>query len=397
MPPRTRAGNSDPSTAGDIVGWLEERAPRSWAAEWDNVGLQLGSRRRPVEVLSMALELTSPVADEALAAKADLLILHHPPIFQPLRSLAEDQPGVAPLLALAAADVAVYAAHTNLDAAPELGTNAALARALGLDEMRPIEPLNEPGPAKIVTFVPPDCLAAVRSALSEAGAGVIGDYAECSYELRGHGGFVPLPGADPYIGAVGDREEVEEVRLEMVCPRAKLRAAVEALIASHPYEEPAFDLYGLLAPSRGAAVARSGALPRDMQPAELRDWVAERLGRLCSESLSDQIRPAVRLVSAAARPLRTVAVCGGSGGKIVERIARAGVDAYVTGEIGHHDAHRAQELGLTVVEAGHWATEWPVVRLLAEALQAVFPAVDVRLSTICTDPWREREEESAGR
>jgi dinuclear metal center YbgI/SA1388 family protein len=375
-------------TVGDLTTWIEQRAHPCWAEEWDNVGLQLGRREQPVRLALVALELTSEVAQECRQAEADLLIVHHSPIFRPLPSLADEHPGVGALLQLAAARVALYAAHTNLDVAPEIGTNVALARTLGLAQLQSIGEVGERGEAKVVTFAPPEQLAAVRNAMVQAGAGVIGDYAECSYELTGRGGFVPLPGADPFVGEVGRREEVEEVRLEMVCPRTSIAAVVAALVAAHPYEEPAFDVYGLLARPTGAGRAQRGTLPQAMTVAGLVGLVGERL--TVRDDARSPVVPTVRTTGPAQRVVGTVAVCGGSGGKLLDEVHAAGAEVHVTGEVGHHEALRATELGLTLIEAGHWATEWPVVPALASALQEAFAQVEVRCSRCCTDPWERQ-------
>ena len=303
--------------AEDLIALLEELAPPEWAEDWDNVGLQVGSAQREVEVALVCLDLTQATLEEAFEREAGLVITHHPPIFRPLRSLADTEPMARLLGKALARGLCVYAAHTNLDVSPR-GVSAALADRLGLVAHRPLAPVAEGGHYKLVTFLPPHDVAVVSEALFTAGAGVIGDYRGCSFRLEGTGTFVPGPAARPAYGEPGRPNTVEEVRLEVRVGRRELSAVLEALLASHPYEEPAYDIYPLAGQVPGAGMGRMG---------ELREAVSlEELVERCARALGN---PRVRLAGDPERPVSRVAVCGGSGGGLVSTAARAGAEALV--------------------------------------------------------------------
>lgn len=230
-------------TVGDVWASLDAWAPFAHAAEWDNVGLLAGRPEWLVRRVLLTIDLTDAVAHEALRRGANLVVAYHPPIFKPIRGVTPTTPGPTSLLPdLLAARVAIVALHTAVDAAVG-GTNDVLLDAFDVVERRPLEAVvNEVGSYKLVVFVPPGEVETLRKALSAAGAGVIGHYAECGFELPGRGTFRGDETTSPTVGRRGVLEHVEETRLEMVVPRARLADVVRALYATHSYEEPAFDL-----------------------------------------------------------------------------------------------------------------------------------------------------------
>ena len=362
-------------SVGDVCSLIENAAPRETAYAWDNVGLQLGVPGAPVSKVLLTLDLTPAVADEAAALGAELIIAHHPLLFKPRASLAETDSQTRLIASLIRRSLAVYAAHTNLDVAPKIGVNAALARVLGLVDCRPLLPLDRELMAKLVTFLPQEAVLAVRAALAQAGAGVIGDYAECSFALHGQGTFLGADSAHPAVGEAGRFETVAEVRLEMVLPRRCQGQAIAALLEAHPYEEPAFDIYPLLNNPRELGLGLVGKLP---EPVEF--------GSFCATVRTRLAAPEMRVVAARGGPVRWVAVLGGGGGGEVKAAADAGADAFVTGDVKHHDGLLALELGLGVLDAGHYATERPGLDSLAEFLRAESP-LEVHVTALSTDPF----------
>ena len=347
MPPMVRAR--------DVIAAVERLAPPSLAEGWDNCGLQVGDPSAEVRRVLVALTPLSEVFDEA--AEADFLLFHHPPIFTPLKSVdASSYPGDLISRALRNG-LAVYAAHTSYDAAPD-GVSVALARALALEG--PLEPVSPRGSLrKLVVFVPVENADAVAEALSGAGAGRIGDYTRCTFRSAGTGTFLPGGGSDPYLGERCRLERVEEVRLETVVPAHLARAAGDAAKAAHPYEEVALDVYPVEGFPEGCGYGRIGTLPEPLTAAELVSHV--------SDSLGFPARP----VSEGHRSIRRVAVLGGSGGSFIPEVAASGAEAYVTGDLDYHDALLAESLGLTAIDAGHAATELPSLDPLAERLAAL--------------------------
>jgi dinuclear metal center YbgI/SA1388 family protein len=333
---------------------VERIAPSPLAEEWDNCGLQVGDPAAGVGRVLVALTPLPEVFAEAEEKGADFLLFHHPLIFRPIRSLdASRYPG--DLLARAIRNgMALYAAHTSYDAAPA-GVSVALSEALGLQG--PLLVVSPRGTLrKLVVFVPEDNVDGVVLALSEAGAGVIGDYTECTFRTRGTGTFRGGDESNPYLGESGLLEKVDEVRIETVVAGHLAGHAAEAATAAHPYEEVALDVYPVEGTPEGCGYGRLGALPRPLTPEELREHVSGSLGF-----------PA-RLVADAGGRVERVAVLGGSGGSFVPEVAAAGADAYVTGDIDYHDALLAESLGLTVIDAGHAATELPSLAPLARRI-----------------------------
>ena len=336
---------------------VERIAPLPLAEEWDNCGLQVGDPAAPVGLALVALTPLPEVFEEAEEKDADFLFFHHPLIFDPLKGLVTSSyPG--DLLARAIrADVAVYAAHTSYDAAPA-GVSVALARALGL--RGPLRVLSPRGALrKLVVFVPEENVDAVTEALSGAGAGEIGDYTECTFRSRGTGTFRGGDEANPYLGEKGRLERVQEVRVETVVAAHAVGRAVDAATAAHPYEEVALDVYPVEGSPEGCGFGRVGTLPESLTVEELREHVSGSLGF-----------PS-RLVADVGRRIETIAVLGGSGSSFIPEVAASGAQAFVTGDVGYHDALLAESLGLTVIDAGHAATELPSLEPLALRLAEI--------------------------
>lgn len=363
------------ASVSDWMAYLDDLYPPAWTQEWDNSGFQVGDRSAEATRVLVALDPTEEVIREAADRGCGLLVTHHPLLFRPRTRLDVADP-VARAAALAlTSGVAVAACHTNADAASP-GVSDALADALGVRVEGPLEPTAAGEQVKLVTFVPPEATEKVLDALAGAGAGVIGEYTHCSFRLRGAGTFMPSAAADP---AVGEREvfnEVQEDRLEMVLPSGRLGAATRALVEAHPYEEVAYDVYPL-ATRLGLGLGRVGTLADPLDAAGLADRCRERLG-------AD-----ARLAGDPERRVERVAVCGGSAASLIPAAIAAGADAYVTGDVKHHDALDASAAGLAVIDAGHHATEWPFVRALAERLRAS-DLGEVQVSEVATDPFGGR-------
>ncbi|MCH7548795.1 MAG: Nif3-like dinuclear metal center hexameric protein, partial [Candidatus Krumholzibacteriota bacterium] len=231
-------------TVGDVHDALDAIAPFRYAADWDNVGLLAGRRDWPVAAAMLAIDLTDAVAAEAISRGVNLLIVYHPPIFKGIKSVTPHAEGPTSLLPdLLAERIAIMALHTALDHAAG-GTNDVLLDTFDTASRRPLQPIvHESGGYKLVVFVPAAEVDRLREALSAAGAGVIGNYSHCSFELCGRGAFIGDETTNPAVGRKQTLERVDEVRLEMVVPPGRVGPVVRALHANHSYEEPAFDLY----------------------------------------------------------------------------------------------------------------------------------------------------------
>lgn len=363
-------------TCAEIVAVLEELAPPALAEAGDRIGLQFGRPEQVVERVLVCLDVTPAVVDEAVRAGAQMLVSHHPPIWQPFTSLREDRPAQALAADLIRKGLGVYVLHTNWDKAPA-GVNACLARALGLEQVESLREAEAELFYKLVTFVPEGYEDVVRDALAAAGAGVIGAYSHCSFQIPGTGTFKPLEGATPFIGTKGELERVNELRLEMILPRKNLNRVLRALRQAHPYEEIAYDVYPLANRQAGAGLGAVGNLAGAAKLADLVERVKAALGV-----------PHVRLLGDPERPVKRVAVCGGSGGDFVALARRRQAELLVTGDVKYHQALEALALDLAVIDAGHWATERVSLPFLAEHLQNALPDLEVLVSAVEREPWR---------
>ncbi len=373
-------------TVSDWLTLVDARHPEATAQSWDHVGLQVGAPDAPVDRVLVALDVTSTVVAEAAQVPNTLVLAHHPLLFRPLAALTPDTATGRVALAAAQGGVAVAAAHTNLDVATDgAGTSDPVVRALDLVDVGPLTTATVPaGDVKLVTFVPHEHLDAVLDALAEAGTGTIGGYTHCSFTTPGTGRFRPGPDARPFVVAGDGRDgptAVEEVRVEVVVPRARVDAARAALATAHPYEQVAVDVY-LLADTTRPSLGRRGRLPAPMP-----------LGAVAARLRDALPAPDLRLAGDPARVVDTVAVVGGAGDSMVDAALAAGVDLYVTGDLRHHVVLDALEQGLALVDAGHHAVEvaalphW-IDLLRADAREQALTAAVVA-SAVSTRPWSD--------
>ncbi len=332
---------------------LRTLAPEHLAESWDRVGLQVGDPAWPVRRAMLCIDLTEQVLDEAIGKRVSLIVAYHPLIFQPLLALTTADPKQGLILRAVQERIAVYSPHTALDAA-EGGLNDWLCDGLGAGSRRPIRQTGavQGHGYKLVTFVPSEHLDALRAALAAAGAGVIGDYNECSFAVAGEGTFRGGATTHPRIGLRGRFERVRELRLEMVCPAHRLADIVAALRGAHPYEEPAFDIYRLEPPDPKAVLTATGQgrvveLDQPIAPASLVRLVKRRLG-------ADRLEVSI---PRSLKRIHRVGVCVGAGGALLSEAGQ--IDVLITGEMRHHDVLAAQQRGVMVVLAGHTQTERP--------------------------------------
>jgi len=341
------------------------------------VGLLCGDRTSPLRRLLCCIDLTHAVADEAIAIRADLVMAYHPPIFKPVSRLTAQSTGPeAAVFRCIAAGVAIYTCHTALDAA-DGGTNDVLAEMVGLRKTQPIEYVDTPGvdECKLVTFVPSQSVKKVADALFQAGAGVIGDYCQCSYRTSGQGTFMGGESTNPAVGKKGQLETVDEIRVETVVQNHDLPMVVDALRRTHPYEEVAFDVYPLKSPpTRG--IGRAGRLPR-----------AIALGTLARKLKRASCATCVQIVGDAHQKVEWAIILVGSAGTLPLKATSGSGDVIITGEIRHHDALTIARHRCTAIALGHWASERPALTALAKRLKRDLSGVKITLSRADRDPF----------
>ena len=360
----------------DIEHIVEAWAPHWTAWERDNVGLQVGDPGRTVRTVGVALEVTDRVIAEAVRRNADLLVTHHPLMFRPPRTLTPGSSTGRLALECAERKIAVYSAHTNLDVTRD-GVSFALSKTLGLRDIRFLAPL-EGVLAKIAVFVPPGHEEDVLRAFASAGAGEIGNYTHCSFRTPGVGTFLPTRQADPFMGTRGSLESTEELRIEAIVPRARVRETVERVRAVHQYEEMAYDVYPVDTPEAGYGMGAVGMLPH---PQTLGAFLRSVQRHLKADS--------VRFCGDAHRIVQRVAVCGGSGSDLITAAAKSGADVFVTADVTYHTWHDVPA-SMALIDAGHWETEHvilePLARRLRESAAERHERLNVYITRVVTNP-----------
>src|ERR1700730_13084901 len=361
-----------------VIDVLDEAYPPGLAESWDSVDLVCGDPDDVLSSVTIAVDATAAVVDEV--PEGGLLLAHHPLLLRGVDTVAASTAKGALVHRLIRSGRSLFTAHTNADSASP-GVSDALAHALGLT----VEAVLEPSPAvseldKWVISVPPENAEAVRAAVFAAGAGQIGDYSRCSWSVTGTGQFLPGGGASPAIGSVGAVERVVEDRVEVIAPARLRRAVLSAMRAAHPYKEPAFDIFALAPLPADVGLGRIGSLP---QPESLSTFVS-RVG-----SGLPQTSWGIRAAGDPNMTVSRVAVCGGAGDSLLDVVAAAGVQAYVTADLRHHPAdEHCRVSDVALIDVAHWASEYPWCEQAADVLRSAFGAdLSVRVCPIRTDPW----------
>lgn len=370
----------------DVERMLTEHYPIGSAESWDRVGLVTGDRGDHVNGILLTVDVTDGVIDQAIDLGANLIIAHHPLLLRGINAVDPDHPKGRMVIELIRRRIGLITAHTNADI-PVGGVADSLARALGLRDTRPLRTTPVSPYDMLITYVPTEHAATLLDALADAGAGLIGHYERCAYSSPGTGTFRPAAGADPYIGTVGEQEQVAEDRIEMVLDRNRRSQVLAALRAAHPYEEPAHQVIEVAAPADSGPVAGLG-----------------RVGTVEQQSLADfaaRVRAAlpetaggVRVAGDPGRVINTVALQGGAGDDLLDVARRTGADVYLTSDLRHHPASEAIAWpdAPALIDVSHWAAEWTWLPVLQQELNerladAGAGELPVTVSEIRTDPW----------
>lgn len=348
----------------DIMEIMAEFAPPRLAEDWDNTGLQFGGRGWQVGRVFIALEPTLAAVNQACEAGADMLITHHPLIFKPLSSVDVDSPTGAIIDTAARNQLAIFAAHTNLDSA-EGGVNDVLCRELGISNPSVLCPAPGAEHYKVVVFVPEDYAGAVIEAICSSPAGRIGNYSCCTFRSRGLGTFMPGEGADPWDGIVGELAEAQEVRLETVVEKTGLQQAIEQIRAAHPYETMAYDVFPLAQQQTREGLGRVGDVDPPGELAGLARRIKEKL------ALSS-----VKFSGPADLKIEKAAVCSGSGGGVLGQFLATDAQVLISGDLRYHDAVTACENGRAIIDIGHFASERLILPVIRQRLQDAFRRAD---------------------
>ncbi len=331
---------------------LNEVAPLSLAEPWDNCGLLVDAVDAFSSIL-VCLDVTPGVLDEAETLGCNLIVSHHPPIFNKLSRLSQDDIAFMAIKR----GISLYAAHTNMDKAPD-GLNQQLAEMIGLQDITGFGAGETQDYAKIVVFCPVSDEHRIRKALSDIGAGHMGNYKDCAFTTDGIGSFYPLNNANPAVGTVGRLENVPEIRIETLIQKENISAALEKIKEAHSYEEPVIDVYQLINPVQNTALGRMGRFSSKITVEEL------------VLTLKEAIQPAViKVAGDMDRLVEKAAVSCGAGGDMLYDALSTDADVLITGEVKHHQYLEAVKAGLVIIEAGHYDTEKQFVKTLHRRLQ----------------------------
>ena len=336
----------------DLLNNLDKIAPFFLQESFDNSGIQFADLDVPVIKILLSLDVTQGVLDEAIEKKANLIITHHPLLFSPLKQITKQK---NPLFyQVITGQINLIAMHTNYDLA-EGGLNDYVANLLGIKKISPLQDSSEKV-FKFAVYVPIQHADRVSQAIFKAGAGKIGKYTETSFNISGKGTFKPMGGANPFIGEIGKREEVQEIKIETVVAERDLDSVIQAMKDTHPYEEPAYDIYELKTKS-SYGIGVFGEIDKEVVISKFSLEVKNRLHALY-----------IRLIKSNNRKIKKVALCTGAGGSLLEQVSLKGADLYLTGDINYHSALRAKELGLNVLDVEHFDTEKFFIEALYEQL-----------------------------
>ncbi len=362
-----------------IMQIVEKIAPKKLAYEWDNVGLLIGDPKQEVDNILVSLDINEDIVDEAIKNQAKMIITHHPIILKPIKNIRWDTSMGQLLKKLIENSINVYCAHTNLDLS-ENGVNKVLFDTLKLTNEEILKPEIKEQLYKFVVFVPLTHVEEVKMSMGNAGAGWIGNYSHCSFSAKGVGSFKPTEGTNPYIGQPGVIENVEEMRLETIVPEKLLNKVLNAVLKAHPYEEVAYDIYPLSNTGKEFGLGRLG---KYSEPVAKEDFI---------KLIKNQLEVSVLKVAGNLPSfIEKVAVCGGSGGSMIQQAAFRGAQVLVTGDVSYHQAQDAQNLGLCVVDAGHGVTEKIAIPYFADLLHSELIALKINVgiivSKINSDPW----------
>ncbi len=355
----------------EICDYLNSEIPLSFQEEYDNSGLQVGIPDMEINSALVTLDVTEDVVEEAAREGCNLIVSHHPLIFNPLKKITHGTYTERIIFSAIMKNIAIYSSHTNLDYFRG-GVSNRMALKLGLKNVAVLSPLKN-RLLKLVVFVPEAQLPAVRQALFDAGAGVTGRYDQCSFTVEGTGSFRAGNGTNPFVGEKHKLHLEPEARLETVFWPHLRNNVVRALLDAHPYEEVAYDIYSL---ENNSTDSGAGCLGELDEPLPAEDFI-----RLLSEILgADGIR-----YSGSDKKIKRVALCGGSGSHLLGEAIAAGADSFVTGDVKYHTFQSA-ERKILLVDCGHYETEKFSAEILAELIIKKFPKFAVRFSKVNTNP-----------
>lgn len=356
----------------EIIKAIEAFAPPSYQENYDNAGLIIGNPEQTTTGALICLDSIEEVIEEAIQKKCNLVIAHHPLIFSGLKKINGKNYVERTIIKAIKNDIAIYAAHTNLDNVQH-GVNTKIAQKIGLKNCSVLEP-KRGLLKKLVTFCPSDKAAEVREAMFKAGAGKIGNYDECSYNLEGLGTFRAGKDTKPYVGERNMQHQEPETRIETIFPTQLQSGILKALFASHPYEEVAYDIYPLENEYQQVGSGLVGELDSPQNEIDFLKNIKTSLQTDC-----------IRYTALTGKKIKRVAVCGGAGSFLLKNAISVKADAFITADLKYHQFFDA-EGKILLADVGHFESEQFTVEIFYDLLMEKFPTFAVRLSKTNTNP-----------
>ncbi|MBW8324517.1 MAG: Nif3-like dinuclear metal center hexameric protein [Prolixibacteraceae bacterium] len=356
----------------EITRFIESVAPLALQESYDNSGLLIGNPADEVSGILITLDITEAIIDEAISKNLNLIVAHHPIIFSGLKKLNGKNYIERCVAKAIKNDIALYAAHTNLDSVFG-GVNSKICEKLELQNCQVLAPVSG-FLKKLVTFVPTADAEKVRKALFDAGAGNIGNYDSCSFNQSGLGSFRGNEQTNPYVGEKNQLHFEEETRIETVFPKHIQARVIQSLLNAHPYEEVAYDIYPLDNEFNQAGIGMIGELHSPADELEFLQKVKETFH--C---------PVVKHTQLLGKPIRKVAVCGGSGSSYLSKAIAQKADIFISGDFKYHQFFDAEQQ-LIIADIGHFESEQFTKEVFYELLTKKFPKFAVHLSALDTNP-----------
>lgn len=356
----------------DVIRVMEQLAPPSLQEAYDNSGLQCGDPGMNVTGILLTLDCTEEVLEEARRNKCNLVISHHPVLFKAVKSISGKTAPERIIRTAIKRDIAIYSCHTNLDNVIH-GVNGRIADKLGLQKRRVLAPIQDQL-LKLVTFCPVKHSEKVRNALFHGGAGVIGNYSECSFTTTGTGTFKGSESTDPFVGKKGMRHRENEERIEVILPKWKQSDVLESLLRAHPYEEVAYDFYPMANRWNHIGSGLVGELPRSVPEEKFLEGIRMIFGT-----------GVIRHSPLRGKAVRRVALCGGAGAFLIPKALQEKADVFITGDVKYHDFFLGEGKFL-IADVGHAESEQFTPEIFYDALRKKFPKFALRFSKIPVNP-----------
>ncbi len=356
----------------ELSQYLENIAPLNYQESYDNAGLIVGNGNAQISGVLITLDVTEDIVNEAIQKNANLIIAHHPIVFKGLKRFNGSNYVERTVILAIKNDIAIYAAHTNLDNVAN-GVNAQIAKKLNLKNCRILVPKSHLL-RKLVSYVPEKYVDTVRQALFSAGAGQIGDYDNCSFSSKGEGTFRANENANPFVGKANELHKEPEIKIETIFPSRLKSKIIAALIAAHPYEEVAYDIFVLENKDLDIGSGMIGELESPIEPPIFLQNIKEKFNA-----------KGIRYTNFCNRPIRKVAFCGGSGSFLLKNAIHAGADIFITGDFTYHSFFDA-EGKIIIADIGHYESEQFTKELFYEIITEKFSTFACYLSEINTNP-----------